>query len=624
MEQAGRVLNLRDVIIEDQLGTWIAKKFVEWNMGRSVKMKEWEEVRNYLYATDTTKTTNSKLPWKNKTTIPKLCQIRDNLTANYYISNFPKRNWVHWEADDEDSNTLAKREAIEAFSKYMLAQNNFKSEMAKAILDYIDFGNCFVQIDWEDNRNITEDKLQVGYVGPTIHRINPLDVVFNPIATSFQNTPKIVRSLITLGEVKEMLTRLSTNETKEEYEALWDYLIRLRRSSAGTGSTPASGQELAFKDEFYQVDGFTSFKYYLESDYCEVLTFYGDMYDYETDEFLRNQVVMVVDRHKVISKKTNPSFFGYAPIFHCGWRPRQDNLWAMGPLDNLVGMQYRIDHIENLKADVWDLLTFPPLKIRGYVEDFEWGPFSRIYVGDRDSDVEIMAPPFQILTANQELQYLMQMMEEMAGSPKEAMGFRTPGEKTKYEVQRLENASARIYQHKIYQFAEQIVEPALNGMIELARRKLPAITTVPVFDDDFKMLTFLQLTPDDITGNGRIKPAAARHFAEKAELVQTLTQFFGSPIGQDPNVNMHFSGIGVGKLMESALDLQDTGLFKPYIKISEEAEATKLANVARQQVAMESTTPSGLRPDEVSPEVYNQGLNTLAQQTNSPGLGQEP
>jgi len=52
------------------------------------------------------------------------------------------------------------------------------------------------------------------------------------------------------------------------------------------------------------------------------------------------------------------------------------------------------------------------------------------------------------------------------------MGFRSPGEKTKYEVQRLENASARIFQNKINQFEEQIVEPLLNAMLELARRNL--------------------------------------------------------------------------------------------------------------------------------------------------------
>ena len=35
-------------------------------------------------------------------------------------------------------------------------------------------------------------------------------------------------------------------------------------------------------------------------------------------------------------------------------------------------------------------------------------------------------------------------MEEMAGAPKEAMGFRSPGEKTAYEVQRMENAASQV------------------------------------------------------------------------------------------------------------------------------------------------------------------------------------
>src|SRR6185503_20996216 len=95
----------------------------------------------------------------------------------------------------------------------------------------------------------------------------------------------------------------------------------------------------------------------------------------EANEYYRNHIITVVDRHKILNLKPSPSFFGRPPIYHAGWRIRQDNLWAMGPLDNLVGMQYRIDHLENLKADLFDLTAFPPLKVTGYVEDFEWRPF---------------------------------------------------------------------------------------------------------------------------------------------------------------------------------------------------------------------------------------------------------
>ena len=41
-----------------------------------------------------------------------------------------------------------------------------------------------------------------------------------------------------------------------------------------------------------------------------------------------------------------------------------------------------------MHADVFDLITFPPLKIKGYVEDFEWGPFARIYVGEEGDVID--------------------------------------------------------------------------------------------------------------------------------------------------------------------------------------------------------------------------------------------
>ena len=51
-------------------------------------------------------------------------------------------------------------------------------------------------------------------------------------------------------------------------------------------------------------------------------------------------------------------------------------------------------------------------------------------------------PDVNALQANMELANLQEQMEIMAGAPREAMGFRTPGGKTKYEVQSLENAAS--------------------------------------------------------------------------------------------------------------------------------------------------------------------------------------
>lgn len=595
----GRVFDIDKVIVPDQLGTRIAQMYMQFELLRQEKVKSWEELRRYIYATDTRQTSNATLPWKNTTTVPKLCQIRDNLFANYMASIFPKRKWLTWEGSEETDQE--KIEAIRNYAAYWINHDSFKKNVAKLIYDYIDYGNCFATIEWTDETQVLDDsgKTKVGYVGPTIKRISPLDIVMNPTGTDFVSTPKIIRSLITKGECKEVLERFSTDATREQYEELWNYMKYIRTHASTIGSNTDKS-----KNDFYRIDGFTSYRNYLTSNYVELLTFYGDIYDEEKDEFLRNQVIVVADRHKIIWKGPNPSFFGHPPIYHAGWRIRQDNLWAMGPLDNLVGMQYRIDHVENLKADVFDLLTFPVIKIKGYVEDFEWGPMERVYVGD-GGDVELLSPPFQILTANSEIEQLASRMEEMAGSPKEAMGFRTPGEKTAYEVQRLENAASRIFTNKISQFEEQIIENLLNGMLELAKRNMTK-ASIRILDDEFKAELFQELTPDDITGNGRLKPIAARHFAEKAETVQNLTNFFSSPIGQDQTVAQHFSSIKMAKLFEELLEINDYELVTPYIRIAEQADAQRNVQALQQQVAIEAQTPAGLAPDDYDKDMFGE------------------
>lgn len=591
---AGTVLHLDNVLEKDDIGEQIANYWVSWNTMRASKVAEWEEVRRYVFATDTRKTTNSKLPWKNSTTVPKLCQIRDNLYSNYLASLFPKRKWLIWEANEQDSNSRAKRDAILNYMNWVISQERFRREVEKLVLDYIDCGNAFATVEWVDERQMympgapTSNKY--GYVGPAIQRISPFDIVFNPTASSFLNTPKIIRSLLSIGEVKKLMESLETAENRRFYEDLWDYMLRIR---ATVRNSPGDVQ---VKDSFYQVDGFTSYRSYLESDYVEVLTFYGDLFSTRDNTLRRNHKIMVVDRHKVLHDAPNPTYFGYPPIFHIGWRVRQDNLWAMGPLDNLVGMQYRIDHIENLKADTFDLLTLPPLKIKGHVEDFTWGPMTRIHVGE-EGDVEMMAPPVQILQANIEIQALMAMMEEMAGSPKEAMGFRTPGEKTKYEVQRLENAASRIFINKIHQFSD-LIEQCLNAMLELARRNMATVQQITVFDDEFKIQVFETIAPSDIVGAGRIRPVAAKHFAERAEMVQNLTAFANSAIGQDSSINVHISGLAVARLFEDLLELQDYGVVSPYVRLAEQADAQRRLNAHQEAIAMEAQTPTGLTPDD--------------------------
>lgn len=584
------------VLDPDQIAWDISDRYVDFENRRQVKVDEWREIQEYIFATDTTKTGNSKLPWSNKTTMPKLCQIRDNLFANYMSTSFPKRRWLQWQGETAADEDINKRKTIEAYMLWMIDRTEFYEEVSKLILDYIDYGNVFATYEWHDGTQVLEDaesledpnspSEQVGYVGPKIKRISPLDIVFNPTAPNFESSPKIVRSFISLGELKGIIDKESNPENeKEDAQKLYDYLMRIREQ---VSSESTRGSNMHTKDRIYSISGFDSYQNYLESNTVEVLTFYGDYYDKERNELKRNRIVKVVDRHKVISDNPNPSYLGRAPIFHCGWRVRPDNLWAMGPLDNLIGMQYRIDHLENMKADIFDLIAAPPLLISGYVEDFVWGPFEKIYTDD-NGKVELMSPDVQALQADSQIAYLQAQMEEMAGSPREAAGFRTPGEKTKYEVQRLENAASRIFQNKINQF-ERMLENLLNGCLELSRRNLNP-QTIRVFNDELKIATFLNLSKEDLVGKGRIRPIAARHFAEQAQQVQDLNMFFASAAGQDPAVMQHFSSVGLAQLWESILNIEEYNIVQPYVRMSEQADAQQLGQIHEENTLMQTQTP---------------------------------
>jgi len=588
----GKTLDIIDMINPDDLAKVIANFWVEWDSFRDKKKADWEELRRYIYAVDTTTTTNAKLPWSNKTTVPKLCQIRDNLIANYEATMFPKRQWLEWEAASKQDNDQQKQRKIKNYMLWNVEQPYFKEEVKKLVQDYVDYGNCFATIEWVDNTVETNGKIKPGFTGSRPVRINPLNIVFNPTSTSFTESPKIIRGMMTIGEAYDFIHKLyATPDQRAIAEAVFQQCLDNRSLVGKYG--PADFKEI---DQQYQVDGFNSYYHYLSSNYVELLTFYGDLYDKQTNTMYRNHMIVVMDRCKVVFKEPHPYPMAEMPVFHAGWRIRQDNLWAMGPLDNLVGMQYRLDHIENMKADLYDLTTFPPLKVKGIVSDFEWGPMEKIFV-DGDGDVELMSPTTNVMQIDLAIQRYEQLMEEMAGSPKEAMGFRTPGEKTAYEVQRLENAASRIFQNKIGQFEEKIVEPILNAMLVYAKEYLTP-QSIRTVDNKFNTVSFEDIRKNDLSANGRLKPVAARHFAERAERIQNLNNFVASGLYMDAAVNQHFSSVKLAKMIEDELDLSEWELVTPYIRLSEQAEAEQLMNANMENTMAAIDAPSGLTPED--------------------------
>lgn len=586
----GNTLDINGLIQPDNMASQIAAQHTTWQVLRSPYISEKRELRNYVFATDTKTTTNRKLPWKNSTTLPKLCQIRDNLHANYMAALFPNSDWMKWEGADASEEEMAKRIAIQAYMQNKVDQSGFKQTISQLIYDWIDNGDVFATTEWVEEKTIDPitGETIAGYVGPKAVRLSMFDITFNPTASDWDKSPKIYRCIKSIGEVIQENENQPDDDSKKLATYALDRAKDVRRSFIDVN------MEDVAKTEAYQIDGFGDLKSYYNSGLVELLEFHGTLYDIEAGKLYDDYIITIIDRSYVLSMKPNPAWRKRHTIKHCGWRLRPDNLYSQGPLDNLVGMQYRIDHLENLKADAFDLIAFPMLKVKGYVEDFNYEPNGRIYIGD-EGDVEFMHPDTTALTANTDIDRLERKMEEMAGAPREAMGIRTAGEKTAFEVNTLTNAASRIFDDKARYFEEVIIEELLNDMLELSRRNLPTSDLVRVLDTDKEVVSFLTITKEDLSSKGRLRPVGAAHFTKRNNMVQNLTSFANSAIGQDPSVKTHISGKRLAKLFfNDLLDLEKYGLVSDNIRVYENVETQRLVQAAQEQLQVENATPAGV------------------------------
>jgi energy-coupling factor transporter ATP-binding protein EcfA2 len=563
---------------DDTLAVKISDMWVRWNQSRAVWRDDVTELRNYLFATSTRSTNNSKLPWKNSTVTPKLTQIRDNLHANYMAALFPSENWFFWESTDKDQELAKKRYAIVNYMKQKLKASNFQLLVSQLVYDYIDFGNVVATYDYvrdvisDDDGNVVSR-----YVGPKAYRINPNDIVFNPLAETFTKTPVVRRMLKSIGD---LMTDVETKPALNYSKGVLDKALSFRQNYR---------DDPEFKKEItLAIDGFGSADEYLEGDMVELLEFWGDIYDIDSKTLLRNQLITVIDRKWILRKQPNPLWTGDKPMFHCGWRLRPDNLWAQGPLDQLVGMQYRIDHLENLKADVFDLIAYPVMVVSGNtVEEFEYEPGATVFVGD-EGRLEFLRPDATALQADLQINELMNRMEELAGAPKQAMGIRTPGEKTKYEVQSLENAAGRIFQSKVSWFERNILEPLLNGMLAEAIRNFEGVERIRTVDEDFGTEAFVEVTKDDLMAAGKLYPVGARHFAEQARFVQELAQTIQA-VQAMPTVAAHISGKAIAKAIEENMGWSNYKIVQDNAMIFEQAETQRLMNQVAEDIQTEAS-----------------------------------
>lgn len=589
---------------KDSMAEEIGNMWLTLNAARTQVRTRWQETSQFLYATSTQETVNANVGgvssdsddestqgWSHTTHVPHLTNIADGLSANYMAATMPNENFFDYIGEDEEATSKSLRNLVESYLRTKHRHSGFRNVYRRLVDDFVQYGNCFAQVYYDRQIVSQNGANRQAYTGPRVMRISPYDIVFNAVASSFENSPKIIRSLKSMGELMR--------EVEEQPDSAFDRAAIQKMLDVRSHLEQVSYEDF---DKYFQLtyDGYGSASQYFSSGHVEVLDFYGDIYDFSTNTFYKNYWITVVDKQFIIQRSEAPTWDGRPLIFHAGWRTRPDNIWAMGPLDNLVGMQYLINHLENARADMFDQMLAPTRVIVGDVErvDINPGkPGGEYHITSGEGSVSNLLPDTTVLNADLQIQNKMAQMEQFAGSPREELGIRTPGEKTLGEVQQLHQSASKLFKNKAMDL-ETFLEKILNAEIEVARRNPDIADLVPVIGDD-GVKDFVTITPADIKSNGKLVPIGVRHFERKQKAVANF-QLMQQAIAQDPLVMQHFSSVKLAEIFEELMDMDIAHVVQPYIRVAEQKRLAALQNAAQTQLENEDAVDVG-EPDVQDP-----------------------
>lgn len=561
----------------NELATKIADMYRNFNDQRSAALLLGQEVRNYIFATNINSTTSQNVDTSNRTHIPKLTELSDTLQSNYWESIFGEANFFVFNGEGEDDRAKAKM--IEAWIRIKLEQKKFRQTVGRLLVaDFVIYGNVFIEVDYVVER---DDFNKVVFKGIVIRRISPLDIVFDAQAESFKDSPKIRKRLVHIADLAELPTKFPN--AKYEKGTI-NKLIKSRQTGIREDWVETLHQENIM------MDGFNSFEDYFKQDFVEILTYRGDIYDPTTGKIQKHRIIEVADRVHVIRNETNPSPVGFSGISHIPWRIRPDNLWGMGALDNLAGMQYRVNKLENIKADVLDLHGHPIVIHKGgesldnLGDIYKPGEFVDLAA---DEELIFESPDANILQyADSHIATYFSLMEDFAGAPPEERGIRTPGEKTAEEIRMLDTRGSKLFRDKARVF-EAGLETALKEAFELMLKQFDGEDYVQIFDDLEGQTILAQFSLEDLNARGDFTAQGSKHWDIKNKRKSELAALIGGVL-QDPSLKAHVNAWETCKAIEEIYQLKDTNIFERFRGVKDDVTLQAIAQAEGQQLAGEA------------------------------------
>ena len=562
----------------------IIQTWTRWDASKALAIKKWREVEAYRYATDT-----SSLPsgsaFTHSTHMPVVSAIAQDLEAILKQVVLPHEDWFTFEPMDSQAARQEQRKTIVSYLKNRHALNGFENVVDTLKGELVSKGICFAQASHVDKS--VGDKQ--GYVGPMIKSISPYDICFDPTAARFEDSPKIIREIVSLGE----MFRRGEKGTFDQEKVM--KLLDERRNAANSDG----GED---KNEQYIPMGFETYQSYLQGGFVELLWFYGDVYDADNNELHESKMIVVADNSFMLLEEDIKTATGKPHIFRSVWQELPDNLWGMGPLENIIGLNYQINHRENAKSEALDRLIYPDKVYVGDVEEMYDDETDTItYLAPEGGGVNELAINTQFFSFDLQIDRLQHSARGAARLPSDLTGFRSQGEKTLGEVAALTEGGMRGFVDKAANFERTTLEPLLKAEVELAHEHFGNAFNVPN-KSEAGFIEMLNVSKEDLSINGVLIPRGSKRFARKNQLLASLTQLSATPLFQV--AAPHLSALGTANLLGELLEVQDEGVFEENAQIIEATEQQQMMDQAEQSNAI-AASQAGIEETMLDQEIQN-------------------
>lgn len=562
-------LNEQEIKQEAMLASYVLAKYQEWDGYKETQKTTWKEVEVYKYATDTKDAMMSN-SFDHSNHIPVVNTIAQDLEAIVGQVTSPHNDWFTFNPQDRESAQKERVQKVISYLKNRHKVSNFSEVKEKLDGDLVTYGNAFALVDF----SVPADNDKVGYLGPKAVRISPYDIVFNPTAPSFEDATKIIKEVVDLGTIWKWKEQGLVD--KQKAQKILDDRVHFQSMSNSD------------KDKQYKA-GFTTYDAYMTSGVVEILWFYGDIYDVDSQKFHFSKKLAVVDGKYLLIDEKIDTPTGKPHIYHAVWQRRPDNLWGMGPLDNIIGLNHQINHRENSKNDALDKTIYPDKVFLGDVEevyDDETG--QTIYLAPEGGGVNELAINTQFFANDLQIDRLNEMAKIAARLPQDLVGFRSPGEKTFGEVSALTEGAMRGFIHKILSY-EKFLEKILNAELVLASQNASSLLVVEG-QSEGGVIPFLEVTKKDLQVTGSLSARGATRFNRKNQVLSTISQLQQS--GMLELISTHLNTSKLAGLVEELAEIEGTGVVEEYAMVYEQMELQDLQTQAELQSSSTMMEPT--------------------------------